>query len=46
MKTVANTLGISRLNLVERLKGRSKPRGAYNKAEDLELLPATSRLMD
>ena len=28
MKTVTNTLGISRSNLVERLEDRSKPRGA------------------
>ncbi len=46
MKTVADTLGISRSDLVERLKGRSKPRGAYNKAEDSELLPAIRRLVD
>jgi len=46
MKSVADTLGISRSNLVERLKGRSKPRGAYHKAEDAELLPAIRRLVD
>ena len=46
MKTVADTLGISRSNLVERLKGRSKSRGSYRKAEDAELLPIIRRLVD
>jgi len=46
MKAVADTLGVSRSNLIERLKGRSKPRGPYNKAEDAELLPAIRRLVD
>ncbi len=46
MNTVADTLGISRSNLVQRLKGRPKPRGAYNKAENAELLPAVRRLVD
>ena len=39
MKTIADTLGVSRSNLTERLKGKSKPRGPYHKAEDAELLP-------
>ena len=46
MKTVADTLGVSRSNLIERLKGRSKPRGSYHKAEDAELLPIIRRLVD
>ncbi|WP_432612466.1 IS3 family transposase [Brucella pituitosa] len=46
MKAVADTLGVSRSNLNERLKGRSKPRGPYNKTEDAELLPAIRRLVD
>jgi hypothetical protein len=46
MKTVADTLGVSRSNLVERLKGKSKPRGPYHKVEDAELLPAIRRLVD
>src|SRR5690606_8445229 len=46
MKTVADTLGVSRSNLVERLNGRSKPRGRYNKAEDAELLSIIRRLVD
>ncbi len=43
MKAVAETLGVSRSNLIERLKGRSKPRGSYHKAEDAELLPVIRR---
>ncbi len=43
---VADTLGVSRSNLVERLKGISKPRGSYHKAEDAELLPVIRRLVD
>ncbi len=46
MKTVADTLSVSRSNLIERLKGKSKPRGPYNKVEDAELLPAIRRLVD
>ena len=46
MKSVADTLGVSRSNLVERLKGRSKPRGSYHKAEDAELLPIIRRLVN
>lgn len=34
MKTVADVLGVSRSNLLERLKGKSKPRGPYLKADD------------
>ncbi len=43
MKAVAETLGVSRSNLIERLKARSKPRGSYHKAEDAELLPVIRR---
>jgi len=43
---VADTLDVSRSNLVERSKGRSKPRGRYNKAEDDELLSIIRRLVD
>ena len=46
MKAVAETLGVSRSNLIERLKGRSKPRGSYHKTEDAELLPVIRRLVD
>ncbi len=46
MKTVADVLGVSRSNLAERLKGKSKPRGSYLKADDAEVLPAIRRLVD
>lgn len=36
MKTVADALGVSRSNLIERLKAKSKPRGPYNKVKDAE----------
>jgi hypothetical protein len=45
MKAVADTLSVSRSNLVERLKGRSKSHGSYHKAEDTELLPIIRRLV-
>jgi putative transposase len=45
MKTAVDTVGVSRSNLVERLKGRSKPRGPYRKAEDAELLPANRTIV-
>lgn len=37
---------MSRSNLSERMKGKSKPRGPYLKADDVELLPAICRLVD
>ncbi len=46
VKAVADTLGVSRSNLIERLKGKSKPRGPYHKVEDAELLPTIRRLVD
>jgi putative transposase len=46
MKAVADTLGVSRSNLIERLNGKSKPRGPYRKAEDAQLLPAIRRLVN
>lgn len=46
MKAVADTLGVSRSNLIERLKGKSKPRGLYHKVEDAVLLPTIRRLVD
>ena len=44
MKAVAETLGVSRSNLVERLKDRDRPRQRYHKAGDIDLLPALRRL--
>ncbi len=46
MKAVAEALHVSRSNLSERLKGKSKPRGPYLKADDAELLPAIRKLVD
>ena len=46
MKRVAEALGVSRSNLVERSNGRSKPRGPYAKADDAMLLPLIRRLVD
>lgn len=46
MKTVAETLGVSRSNVIRRLQGDPKPRGRYNKACDAELLPEVRGLLD
>lgn len=46
MKTVADTLGVSRSQLTERLKGEPKPRGRYHKTDDSELLVAIRTLTD
>ena len=39
MKALAETLGVSRSNLVERLKGERSPRRRYHKAHDAAVLP-------
>lgn len=39
MKTIADTLGVSRSNLHDRLKGKRNPRRRYHKAQDGALLP-------
>ena len=46
MKTVADTLGVSRSQLTQRLKGEPKPRGRYRKTDDGELLVAIRTLTD
>ena len=46
MKAVAETLGVSRSNLVERLVGSAKPRRRYQKAQDAAVLPLVRRLVD
>ena len=46
MKAVAETLGVSRSNLVERLAGSAKPRRRYHKAQDAAVLPLVRRLVD
>ena len=45
MKVVAETLGVARSNLVDRLKGRTKPRRCYHKAQDAELVPRIATLV-
>ena len=45
MKAVADTLGVSRSNLHERVSGRTKPRRRYRKAQDAALLPLIERLV-
>ena len=46
MKAVAEALGVSRSNLVERLKDRSRPRRRHGKAEDAVLLPRIRHLVE
>ena len=46
MKTVADTLGVSRSQLHSRLREGSRPRGRYQKTEDDEILAAIRTLAD
>jgi putative transposase len=46
VKAVAEVLGVSRSNLVERLAGGAKPRRRYQKAQDAAVLPLVRRLVD
>lgn len=46
MKRLAAALQVSRSNLIERSKGRTKARGSYIKAEDEQLLPLIRRFVD
>jgi transposase InsO family protein len=46
MKRVAESLGVSRSNLVGRNQGRTAPRGPYLKADDAALLPLIRRFVD
>jgi hypothetical protein len=43
VKAVAETLEVSRSNLVERLVGGAKPRRRYQKAQDEAVLPLVRR---
>ena len=43
MKAVAEVLGVSRSNLHERLKGTTKPRRRYHKAQDAAVVALISR---
>ena len=46
MKTLADTLGVSRSNLIDRLEHRTAARGPYRKAEDAALLPLIRTVVD
>ena len=45
MKAVAETLGVARSNLIDRLKGRTKPRRRYQKAQDAAVVPRITALV-
>ena len=45
MSVVAETLGVSRSNLHARLKGSSKPRRRYHKAQDAAVVPLITALV-
>lgn len=45
MKVVADTLGVARSNLIDRLHGRAKPRRRYHKAQDAALVPLITTLV-
>ncbi|TVS18526.1 MAG: IS3 family transposase, partial [Planctomycetaceae bacterium] len=45
VKVVAETLGVARSNLIDRLKGRTKPRRRYHKAQDAAVVPLITALV-
>ena len=45
MKVVADTLGVARSNLIDRLAGRTKPRRRYHKAQDAAVVPMITALV-
>lgn len=45
MKAVAEVFGVSRSNLHDRLKGTTKPRRRYHKAQGAALLPLVTALV-
>ncbi|ARU02985.1 IS2 transposase TnpB [Yoonia vestfoldensis] len=45
MKVVAETLGVARSNLIDRLNSRTKPRRRYYKAQDAALVPLITTLV-
>lgn len=45
MRVVAETLGVARSNLIDRLKGSSKPRRRYHKAQDAATVPLITALV-
>ena len=47
MKAIADTMGVARSHLVERMKSKTQPaRSRYNKADDAWLLPLIRELVD
>lgn len=45
MKAVAETLGVARSNLIDRLQGRAKPRRHYHKVQDAVVVPFITALV-
>ncbi len=45
MKAVAETLGVARSNLIDRLQGKTRSRQGYHKAEDADLVPQIMTLV-
>ncbi|QBX35138.1 IS3 family transposase [Paracoccus liaowanqingii] len=45
VKAVAETLGVARSNLIDRLHGRTKPRRRYHKAQDAAVVPRITALV-
>ena len=45
MKVAAETLGVARSNLIDRLNGRTKLRRRYHKAQDAALVPLITTLV-
>lgn len=45
MKVVAETLGVARSNLIERLSVRTKPRRRCHKAQDAAVVPLIATLV-
>ncbi|MCA0851140.1 IS3 family transposase [Salipiger thiooxidans] len=45
VKVVAETLGVARSNLIDRLNGRTKPRQRYQKAQDAAVVPLITALV-
>ncbi len=45
MKVMAETLGVARSNLIERLRGRTKPRRRCHKAQDAAVVPLITTLV-
>ncbi len=46
MKTICNTLQVSRSNITDRSQGKRNKRGPYQKTEDKELLPTIRSIVD